>query len=97
MSYTDTLASNMAANLCNRLHGTGNGDLCNHLHGPVDDQVAFYAGAARSSATRRAYAPDMAAFSTWVGGSLARRRQGRPTLRLPAGGLDATAPPFASA
>jgi integrase len=67
MSSTDTLSSDSAADLCNRLQRTGNYDLCNQLHGPFDDRVAFYADAARSTATRRAYAADMAAFSAWGG------------------------------
>jgi integrase len=66
MSFTDTLASNTAFNLCNRLHRTDD-DLCNQLHGSIDDRVAFYAEAARSLATRRAYAADIAAFSAWGG------------------------------
>jgi integrase len=65
MNSTDTLASNPATpSLCNRLHKTGDHS-CNQLH--EDDRVAFYADAARSSATRRAYASDMAAFSAWGG------------------------------
>ena len=52
MNSTDVLASNTTA-----------GSLCNRLHNSLDDRVAFYADAARSSATRRAYASDMAAFS----------------------------------
>ena len=56
MNSADFLASNTVA-----------GNLCNRLHNPFDDRVAFYADAARSSATRRAYASDMAAFATWSG------------------------------
>jgi integrase len=56
MNSADSLASNTVA-----------GNLCNRLHNPFDDRVAFYADAARSSATRRAYASDMAAFATWSG------------------------------
>src|SRR5260370_38122568 len=56
MNSTDFLGSNTAA-----------GSLCNRLHNSLDDRVAFYADAARSSATRRAYASDMAAFSAWGG------------------------------
>jgi integrase len=56
MSSTDTLVANTAA-----------ASLCNRLHSSLDDRVAFYADAARSSATRRAYTSDMAAFSAWVG------------------------------
>jgi integrase len=41
--------------------------VCNQLHKPLDDRVAFYADAARSSATRRAYTSDVAAFSAWGG------------------------------
>jgi hypothetical protein len=68
MNSTDTMASNTTgASLCNQLHNSANDDLCNQLHGPLDDRVAFYADAARSSATRRAYASDMAAFSAWGG------------------------------
>jgi hypothetical protein len=50
-----------------RLHNSANDNLCNQLHDPLDDRVAFYVDAARSSATRRAYAFDMAAFSAWGG------------------------------
>ena len=61
MNSTDTLASSTAAvGLCNRLHNSANDNLCRRLHGSLDDRVAFYADAARSSATRRAYASDMA-------------------------------------
>jgi integrase len=69
MNSTDTLASTMAASsLCNRLHSTASDtNPCNQLHGALDDRVAFYADAARSSATRRAYASDMAAFAAWGG------------------------------
>jgi integrase len=68
MNSTDTLASNTAAaSLCNQLHDSTNDNLCNRLHGSLDDRVAFYADAARSSATRRAYTSDMAAFSAWGG------------------------------
>ena len=67
MNSTDTLASNPATpSLCNRLHKTGDHP-CNQLHETLDDRVAFYADAARSSATRRAYASDMAAYSAWGG------------------------------
>ena len=41
--------------------------VCNQLHKPLDDRVAFYADAARSSATCRAYRSDMGAFTTWGG------------------------------
>jgi integrase len=41
--------------------------LCNRLHKPIEDRVAFYADAARSLATRRAYRSDMAAFTAWGG------------------------------
>jgi hypothetical protein len=55
MNSTDTRASNTAAaSLCNQLHDSAHDNLCNQLHGPLDDRVAFYADAARSSATRRA-------------------------------------------
>jgi hypothetical protein len=68
MNSTDTLASNTAAvGLCNRLHHSANDNLCSQLHGPLRDRVAFYADAARSLATRRAYASDMAAFLAWGG------------------------------
>ena len=68
MNATHTQASNTAdASLCNQLHNSANDNLCNRLHGSLDDRVAFYADAARSSATRRAYASDMAAFSAWGG------------------------------
>jgi integrase len=68
MNFTDTLASTPAvASLCNHLHKSANDNLCNQLHGPLGDRVAFYADAARSSATRRAYASDMAAFTAWGG------------------------------
>jgi integrase len=68
MNPTDTLASDTAAvGLCNRLHNSANDNLCNQLHGPPGDRVAFYADAARSLATRRAYASDMAAFLAWGG------------------------------
>jgi integrase len=66
MNSTDTLASNTATGVCNQLHNTSN-KLCNQLHRPLDDRVAFYADAARSSATRRAYASDMDAFAAWGG------------------------------
>jgi integrase len=79
MSLTENLASNATAGspcnqlhnsartgLCNRLQETGDHP-CNPLHKPLDDRVAFYADAARSSATRRAYASDMAAFFAWGG------------------------------
>ena len=41
--------------------------LCNQLHEPLADQVAFYLGAARSSATTRAYKADVAAYTVWGG------------------------------
>jgi hypothetical protein len=79
MSLTENLASNATAGspcnqlhnparteLCNRLHETED-HRCNPLHKPLDDRVAFYGDAARSSATRRAYAFDMAAFTAWGG------------------------------
>jgi integrase len=67
MNSADNQASGTAAgSLCNRLHKADN-DLCNQLHKPLDDRVAFYTDAARSSATRRAYASDMAAFAAWGG------------------------------
>ena len=47
--------------------GTSSGSSCNQLHNPLGDQVAFYADAARSTATRRAYAADVATFSAWGG------------------------------
>jgi len=64
MNSTDTPSLNTTAT-----------SLRNHAHRSVqsiaqttfDDQVAFYADAARSLATRRAYASDMAAYSTWGG------------------------------
>jgi integrase len=56
-----------AAAPCNQLHNTASDNLCNQLHDSLDDRVAFYAEAAKSSATRRAYASDMAAFSAWGG------------------------------
>jgi integrase len=68
MNSIDTLASDTAAaSLCNQLHSTANDNACNQLHKPLGDRVAFYADAARSSATHRAYASDMAAFSAWGG------------------------------
>ena len=42
-------------------------ELCNQLHKPVADRVAFYLGAARSSATTRAYRADVAAYMAWGG------------------------------
>ena len=68
MNSTDTLASNTATvSRCNQLHNSATVDVCNQLHKPLDDRVAFYADASRSSATHRAYASDMAAFFAWVG------------------------------
>jgi integrase len=67
MNSTETLVSNTSADLCNQLHDSAHANLCNQLHRPLDDRVSFYADAARSSATRRAYAADMAAFSAWGG------------------------------
>ena len=86
MNSTGTLASLMAIpSLCNRLHSTANDNtnLCNQLHGPLDDRVAFYANAARSSATRRAYASDMAAFLAWGGDVLPHQRRWRRTFPPP--------------
>jgi integrase len=42
-------------------------ELCNRLHGSAAEQVAFYLGASRASATHRAYAADLAAFRAWGG------------------------------
>jgi hypothetical protein len=68
MNFADAPASNTtAAGLCNQLHNYANDHPCNQLHEPLDDRVAFYTNAARSSATRRAYASDLAAFSAWGG------------------------------
>jgi integrase len=68
MNFTDIPASNTAVvSVCNHLHHSANDKLCNQLHEPLDDRVAFYADAARSSATHRAYASDMAAFLAWGG------------------------------
>ena len=67
MNSADNPASGTAAgSLCNQLHKADN-NLCNQLHKPLGDRVAFYADAARSLATRRAYAADMTAFSAWGG------------------------------
>ena len=60
-------AHRRSVSLCNQLHNSANDDLCNQLHKPLDDRVAFYADAARSSATNRAYTSDMAAFTAWGG------------------------------
>ena len=72
MSSTDTLVANRAAI-----------GLCNRLHDPLNDRVAFYADAARSSATRRAYASDMAAFSAWGGSVPSSPETVARTLLLP--------------
>ena len=37
------------------------------MHNPLTDRVAFYLGAARSSATTRAYKADVAAYTAWGG------------------------------
>ena len=42
-------------------------ELCNQLHELPVDRVAFYLGAARSSATIKAYSADMAAYKAWGG------------------------------
>jgi len=68
MNSADSLAFGTAAgSVCNQLHKADDDNLCNQLHKPLGDRVAFYADAARSLATRRAYAADMAAFSVWGG------------------------------
>jgi integrase len=78
MISTDFLGYAMAdVSLCNRLHnsandnvcnqwGIGDDNPCNRLH-KTADPVSFYADAARSSATHRAYRSDMAAFVAWGG------------------------------
>lgn len=53
--------------LCDQLHIPDDERPCNRLHRPASDLVTFYAHAARSSATQRAYAADMAAFFAWGG------------------------------
>ena len=67
MNSVDLASGTAAGSLCNRLHKADNDDLCNQLHKPLGDRVAFYADAARSLATRRAYSADMAAFSACGG------------------------------
>lgn len=66
-SGDNNAAGTIAGGLCNQLHKSDSDQPCNQLHKPLGDRVAFYADAARSSATRRAYAADMAAFSAWGG------------------------------
>jgi integrase len=51
--------------LCNRLHNDGS-DPCNQLNN-LDARIAYYIGAARASATHRAYSADIAAFLAWGG------------------------------
>jgi hypothetical protein len=57
---TDTSAT-AATELCNRLNSSTNDNPCNQLHS-VDARIAYYLGAARATATHRAYAADIAAF-----------------------------------
>ena len=67
MNSADNPASGTLPSVCAINCTKPNDDLCNQLHETLGDRVAFYADAARSSATRRAYAADMAAFSAWGG------------------------------
>jgi hypothetical protein len=70
MNSNKILSSGTAlASSCDQLHNSANDNiLCNQLQkSSLGDRVAFYADAARSSATRRAYRSDMAAFTAWGG------------------------------